>query len=1153
MEQPFPPVRLHTLLAVLASIAILVALVLIISPLAISFAPYAAQQARLNYLWSTPPLMVILAGLAYWYMAPIARLRQTLRQGKEPPTELIYRARRAAFNTPTYLFVAQIGATLLATLLSDIIGSLLIPGYELTLYFSKSLLIIAVAVCTGLLLALVARWRLRSVLAITNRLIPASRLPSKEGHRFSIRTRLLGVILALTVVACYLPSILGLNLVYRAVQDAARQRQQAWVENTIQDVAPLLGNEALVRYVEEAVLPDGGQAFIKDGQGNYVTRRPAPPSPSPDLYEQVEPLAMNRPGRDWYLGVAYEFRAGSDPLVQRTALLLLLFDVAILVLTLPFALAVAADITDDLHQVTERMLEVAWRGEVGESLPVLSLDEVGDLVRAFNDVQGRVQSQQRTLRQEHWRLMALQAISSRISAIFDPGQLLDELTKSAKTIFGYYNTLILLADEGEQELYVASSGRGILKEIEKRRFSIESEKSLSQVVSTGEAMLIPDLSEGDFDIASSSEVRSVIVAPMFVRGKLVGIFEAESDQPATFEKQDLQLMTSLANQAGAMIEATRLLRQSRAHASALGRWARNLMLINRVATILATSLDAHEILGMAVQHLVELIGVDYGSALILEQDRLHGLIIAERPESRLTDFRLQLPHMPEAWQVLEAGKVYQAQVVDHRELLETLRAQHQLIDFQSLLLVPLIARDEMIGILLLVALEQPRTFTEEEKDICQTVASQAAVAVANARLLQDIQQQQRALMRKSQELTAESSKLDAILNNVADGLVATDADGHIILSNPAFHQMTGLPSTYPLRNRLLAECFPSIALQKLTAQALESPGQAFTENLELDNGRVLKASISTLRLPSPENERAEPSLGVITVLRDITREVELDRAKTDFITAVSHELRTPLTSVLGFASLIRRELRRRVVPHLDADETPHRAAERIQDNLTIIEQESLRITRLIDDMLDIAKMEAGRMEWRLGQTDLAQVIGQAVAATTALAEEKNLPIETHLPPDGLPAVWADRDRLVQVMTNLLGNAIKFTERGKIEVRGWMLKVEGEVFQRTGPVPPLFESSVSARGLLAKPGLPTGEWIVVSVTDTGIGFHPEDAAYVFEKYRQVGGTATSPIKGTGLGLSISKEIIEHHNGHIWAESEYGKGSTFSFALPVRPSA
>jgi signal transduction histidine kinase len=351
----------------------------------------------------------------------------------------------------------------------------------------------------------------------------------------------------------------------------------------------------------------------------------------------------------------------------------------------------------------------------------------------------------------------------------------------------------------------------------------------------------------------------------------------------------------------------------------------------------------------------------------------------------------------------------------------------------------------------------------------------------------------------------------------------------------------------------LAECFPSIALQKLTAQALESPGQAFTENLELDNGRVLKASISTLRLPSPENERAEPSLGVITVLRDITREVELDRAKTDFITAVSHELRTPLTSVLGFASLIRRELRRRVVPHLDADETPHRAAERIQDNLTIIEQESLRITRLIDDMLDIAKMEAGRMEWRLGQTDLAQVIGQAVAATTALAEEKNLPIETHLPPDGLPAVWADRDRLVQVMTNLLGNAIKFTERGKIEVRGWMLKVEGEVFQRTGPVPPLFESSVSARGLLAKPGLPTGEWIVVSVTDTGIGFHPEDAAYVFEKYRQVGGTATSPIKGTGLGLSISKEIIEHHNGHIWAESEYGKGSTFSFALPVRPSA
>jgi signal transduction histidine kinase len=286
-------------------------------------------------------------------------------------------------------------------------------------------------------------------------------------------------------------------------------------------------------------------------------------------------------------------------------------------------------------------------------------------------------------------------------------------------------------------------------------------------------------------------------------------------------------------------------------------------------------------------------------------------------------------------------------------------------------------------------------------------------------------------------------------------------------------------------------------------------------------------------------------------LRDITREVELDRAKTDFIAAVSHELRTPLTSVLGFASLIRRELRRRIAPHLDVAEEAQQATERIQDNLDIIEQESLRITRLINDMLDIAKMEAGRMEWRLGQTDLAQVIDQAVTANSALADEKGLPIEIHLHPDGLPTVWADRDRLIQVMTNLLANAIKFTEHGKIEVRGWMIELQDGISQCTGPIPPL-KSPAATQDFLDKLGLSTGEWVVVSVTDTGVGFHQEDASYIFEKYRQVGDSAISPVKGTGLGLSISKEIIEHHGGRIWAESEYGAGSTFSFALPVRPN-
>jgi len=178
---------------------------------------------------------------------------------------------------------------------------------------------------------------------------------------------------------------------------------------------------------------------------------------------------------------------------------------------------------------------------------------------------------------------------------------------------------------------------------------------------------------------------------------------------------------------------------------------------------------------------------------------------------------------------------------------------------------------------------------------------------------------------------------------------------------------------------------------------------------------VLKTTVTALRLHPTglEPEKGKQTVGVVIVLRDITHEVEVDRMKTDFIAAVSHELRSPLTSILGFASLIQRDLERRIVPCAGNDETIGQAADRMSQNLTIIEDESMRLTRLINDMLDVAKMEAGRMEWRMDETNLTEVIGQAVATTSALAEEKGLSIRVQLPDNDLPTVWADRDRLVQ--------------------------------------------------------------------------------------------------------------------------------------------
>jgi signal transduction histidine kinase/nitrate/nitrite-specific signal transduction histidine kinase len=1163
MKHSFPPVCLHILLALLASIVVFASLALVISPLFIDSSRETIQQSRSSYLWATPPLMVLLAGVTILYLSPIASLRRSLRLDQDPPVELVRQARRVAFNAPASLFAMLVAATLIVTILANIVGLLVVPGYELALYVSQSVFVIAATVSTSLILSLVTRLRLRPVLVTTVRLMPhLSDAEEEEGQRLTIRTRVLAVTLALIIVACYLPSVLALNLVRQAVQQGTLRRHQQWAQSIAQDVAPLLDDATLIQYVEDTsdpekeTLPVDGEAFIVDGDGNHITRLPSLPPSLPESDEVASKSGSiwtvayqidDRP--DWRLGVVYALQVESHPLVRSTAVLLLILDAAILALTLPFPFAVTADLTADLRRITRRLHEVARSAEVSERLDVLSLDEIGDLVRAYNEIQDRVQTQQETLQQEHRRLLALQAISSRISAIFDLEQLLDELAKSARTIFEYHNTLIFLVDEENHTLRLASSGRLISEEQSDRFLQAESQEILAGIVGSGEAHNIAEVAPDYVDIVSSAEVKSAIVAPMLVGGKLVGVFVTESDRPDGFEQQDTQLVISLANQAAAAIEAARLLQESRANATAMGRWARNLMLINRVATTLASSLDAHEILETALHHLVDLVDVEYGGALILEADGEHAIVVAEYPSKQISGLRLLLPNLPKARRAVDEGNVYQIDASKHSAILEMLKEQNPTIDFHTLLLVPMVAREAMIGLLVLAALEHPRVFSDEDRDTCQTVTSQAAVAVANARLVQDIQQQQRALYRKSQELATESSKLDAILNNVADGLVVVDTGGGVILSNPVFRRMAGLPSGYPLRGRPLADHCHIPELHDFVAQAISSEGQVLTENLELQDGTVLLASTTVIHFPPIENGLEEPAIGVIVVLRDITREVELDRAKTDFITAVSHELRTPLTSILGFASLIQREITHRVAPNLSKDDDPQLAIERIQKNLHIIEQESERITRLITDMLDIAKIEAGQMKWRQDDTDLTEVIAQAVAATTSLAEEKRLPVQVHVPDEGLPPVCGDRDRIIQVVTNLLANAIKFTERGKIEVRGWMVHADGKGFESKGPVPDPRGSAEAAQAALEALGLANGEWIVVSVTDTGVGIQPEDISYVFEKYRQVGDVAVSPIKGTGLGLPISKEIVEHHGGHIWVESEQGKGSTFSFALPV----
>ncbi|OGO17569.1 MAG: hypothetical protein A2Z15_08490 [Chloroflexi bacterium RBG_16_50_11] len=239
---------------------------------------------------------------------------------------------------------------------------------------------------------------------------------------------------------------------------------------------------------------------------------------------------------------------------------------------------------------------------------------------------------------------------------------------------------------------------------------------------------------------------------------------------------------------------------------------------------------------------------------------------------------------------------------------------------------------------------------------------------------------------------------------------------------------------------------------------------------------------------------------------------ELDKMKDSFLSTVSHELRTPLTSIKSFAEIL-----------LTYDEDK----ETQREFLNIINQESDRLTKLINDFLDLSKIEAGRMQWENKEQSMVPIVQNAINITQALAKEKNLTVEFNAPKN-LPVVSCDRDRLVQVVTNLLSNSIKFTP------------AEGKI-------------TVGVKAVAANGSNGGSDTMVVSIADTGIGIAPENHALVFEKFKQVGDTLTDKPKGTGLGLPICKEIVEHYGGKIWVESELGKGSVFSFSLPIVPPA
>jgi signal transduction histidine kinase/CheY-like chemotaxis protein len=476
----------------------------------------------------------------------------------------------------------------------------------------------------------------------------------------------------------------------------------------------------------------------------------------------------------------------------------------------------------------------------------------------------------------------------------------------------------------------------------------------------------------------------------------------------------------------------------------------------------------------------------------------------------------------------------------------------------SMIYLPLIAQERVLGILSIQSFKK-NAYTEQHLSLLENLAAYTTIALDNANAYMVINEQEKEVRERAAELVT--------INRITQALaIQLDTDRLIQFVGDQVRDLFQAPIAYvSLLDRATmtlhfpyayGEDAPSRPFGSgLTSQIIRT-GEPLLINEDMEGNRVRlgveqigRRTASYLGVPIPsggqvigvisvqsvdqEGRFTEPdqrllstiasALGVAFHNARLFEETshakaaaeQADAAKSSFLSTVSHELRTPLTSVLGFAKIIRRRLDERLFPLIPEDDRKVQQAKRqVIENLDVVVSEGERLTKLIDDVLDLAKIEAGKFTWNMGSVSVKDVIERAVAATASLFDAKKLKLVRDIEPD-LPTITGDQDRLIQVVINLISNAVKFTDSGSI--------------------------TCSAHK--------QGSELIVNVKDSGIGIAPADQPKVFEKFKQVGDTLTDKPKGTGLGLPICKEIVEYHGGRIWVESEPGQGSTFSFTLPI----
>jgi PAS domain S-box-containing protein len=401
--------------------------------------------------------------------------------------------------------------------------------------------------------------------------------------------------------------------------------------------------------------------------------------------------------------------------------------------------------------------------------------------------------------------------------------------------------------------------------------------------------------------------------------------------------------------------------------------------------------------------------------------------------------------------------------------------------------LPLIFRERVIGVIFIFR-NYRAVFSSNDRALLQSFADQAAIAVYNAQLYTQVSQ--------------EKQRMDALLDSAADGILILEPDHSIQRCNPAFARILGTPME-EIRGKSHEEIIQWARTEDgLSLEQAEAGGWPLTPNATLyvegDMERVgalpLPVGITYAPLVDPDGNL----VNIIATVRDITHFREAEELKSTFISVISHELKTPVALIKGYVSTLRRE---------DASWEPLV----VRDSLQVIEEETDRLTELIENLLDASRLQAGALA--INQSDVALDLLAERIADRFRTQTDSHTITVDFPPD-FPVIWADEDRLEQVLSNLISNSIKYApDGGEIRIRGQI----------------------------------RAEQIIICVSDQGPGIAPEDIPHVFDRFYRAS-KASRTTKGAGLGLFLARAVIEAHAGRIWVDPKPGDGARVCFSLP-----